>query len=62
MVLAVGRGGRDRDGGRIEMDVKVGDRVLFAKYAGIEVKFDGKKICIMRESDVLGVVKYADLG
>lgn len=56
-VLAVGAGRRDEDGERIEMDVKVGDRVLFAKYAGTEIKIDGKKLLIMKESDILGIVE-----
>ncbi len=55
-VLAAGQGRRDDDGDRIEMDVKVGDRVLFAKYAGTEIKLDGKKLLIMKESDILGVI------
>ena len=56
-VLAAGEGRRDDDGKRIPMDVKVGDNVLFAKYAGTEIKLDGKKLLIMKESDVLGVVE-----
>lgn len=56
-VLAVGEGRRDDDGARIPMDVKVGDRVLFAKYAGTEIKIDGKKLLIMKESDILGIVE-----
>ena len=56
-VLAAGAGRLDDDGKRIQMDVKVGDKVLFAKYAGTEVKLDGKKLLIMKESDVLGVVE-----
>jgi len=56
-VLAVGAGARKDDGSRIEMDVKVGDRVLYAKYAGTEVKLDGTKHLILRESDVLAVVE-----
>ena len=56
-VLAAGAGRRDDDGKRIEMDVKVGDQVLFAKYAGTEIKLDGKKLLIMKESDILGVVE-----
>ncbi len=56
-VLAVGEGRRDEDGERIPMDVKVGDRVLFAKYAGTEIKIDGKKLLIMKESDILGIVE-----
>ncbi len=55
-VLAVGSGRRDEDGKRIEMDVKVGNRVLFAKYAGSEIKLDGKKLLIMKESDILAIV------
>lgn len=56
-VLAVGAGRYDEDGERIPMDVKVGDKVLFAKYAGTEIKLDGKKVLIMKESDILGVVE-----
>lgn len=55
-VLAVGEGRRDEDGERIPMDVKAGDRVLFAKYAGTEIKIDGKKLLIMKEGDILGIV------
>ncbi|MCB9453178.1 MAG: co-chaperone GroES [Anaerolineaceae bacterium] len=55
-VLAVGEGRRDDDGKRIPMDVKTGDRVLFAKYAGTEIKLDGKKLLIMKESDILAIV------
>jgi chaperonin GroES len=57
MILAAGPGERDDDGKRIEMDVKVGDKVLFAKYAGTELKLDGKKLLILRETDLLGIVK-----
>jgi chaperonin GroES len=57
MILAVGPGERDEEGKRIAMDVKVGDKVLFAKYSGTEIKMDGKKMLIMRESDLLGVVE-----
>jgi len=56
MILAAGPGERDDDGKRIEMDVKVGDKVLFAKYAGTELKLDGKKLLILRETDLLGIV------
>lgn len=56
VVLAVGPGGRKEDGTRIEMDVKVNDRVLYAKYAGTEIKIDGQKYLILRESDVLAIV------
>ena len=56
-VLAVGEGRRDDDGDRIAMDVKAGDLVLFAKYAGTEIKLEGKKLLIMKESDILGIVE-----
>ena len=56
-VLAAGAGRRDDDGKRIEMDVAVGNKVLFAKYAGTEIKLDGKKLLIMKESDILGIVE-----
>jgi chaperonin GroES len=55
-ILAVGPGSRDSDGNRQPLDVKVGDRVLFAKYAGTEVKHEGTKYLIMRESDILAIV------
>jgi len=57
MILAAGPGERDDDGKRIAMDVKVGDKVLFAKYAGTELKLDGKKLLILRETDLLGIVE-----
>lgn len=55
-VLAAGPGDRNDKGERVDMDVKVGDIVLFAKYSGTEVKMDGKKLLILRESDILGIV------
>jgi chaperonin GroES len=55
-VLAAGPGDRNDKGERIAMDVKAGDVVLFAKYSGTEVKMEGKKLLIMRESDLLGIV------
>ena len=56
-VLAVGPGERnEKTGDRIPMDVKAGDVVLFAKYSGTEVKIEGKKLLILRESDLLGIV------
>ena len=55
-VLAVGPGDRDDKGERVPMDVKVGDKVLFAKYSGTEVKMNGKKLLILRESDLLAIV------
>ena len=56
-VIAIGPGRRDDDGKRIAMDVSVGDRVLYAKYGGTEVKIDGKKLLILKESDVLAIVQ-----
>ena len=56
-ILAAGPGERDEDGERIPMEVQVGDRVLYAKYSGTEVKMDGKKLLILRESDILAVVE-----
>lgn len=55
-VLAAGPGDRNDKGERVEMDVKTGDLVLFAKYSGTEVKMGGKKLLILRESDILGIV------
>ena len=56
-VVAVGPGARD-DAGKIQpLDVKAGDRILFGKWSGTEVKIDGKDLLIMKESDVLGVVE-----
>jgi len=56
-VLSVGAGDRDDKGNRIAMDVKVGDTVLFAKYGGTEIKIDGKKLLILRESDLLAIIE-----
>lgn len=56
-VLAVGPGRRDDDGNRIAMDVAVGDSVLYAKYGGTEVKIDGKKLLILKESDILAIIE-----
>jgi chaperonin GroES len=56
-VLASGPGRRDDDGKRIEMDVEVGNTVLYAKYAGTEVKIDGKKLLILKESDILAIIE-----
>ena len=55
-VLAAGPGDRNDKGERVALDVKVGDVILFAKYSGTEVKIEGKKLLIMRESDLLGIV------
>jgi chaperonin GroES len=56
-ILAVGPGRRDDDGDRVDMDVAVGDVVLYAKYAGTEIKVDGKKLLILKESDVLAIIE-----
>lgn len=56
-VLAVGPGKRDDSGKIIQMDVKVGDRVLFGKYAGQTVKVDGQELLVMREEDIMGVLE-----
>ena len=55
-VIAVGPGARNEDGQRVEMDLKAGDRVLFGKWSGAEVKIDGEDLIIMKESDILGIV------
>jgi chaperonin GroES len=55
-VLAVGPGTRNDAGERVAMDVKVGDVVLYAKYGGTEIKLDGEKILVLRESDILAIV------
>ena len=55
-VIAVGPGARDEAGKRIEPDVKVGDRILFGKWSGSEVRLDGEDLLIMKESDILGVL------
>ncbi len=57
MILSVGPGDRDEDGKRIPMDVSVGDKVLFAKYSGTEIKMETKKLLILRESDILAIVE-----
>ncbi|MFH1446787.1 MAG: co-chaperone GroES [Chloroflexota bacterium] len=55
-VLSVGPGDRNDKGERVPMDVEKGDVVLFAKYSGTEIKYDGKKLLILRESDVLAIL------
>lgn len=55
-VVAVGPGARDEDGERIAMDVKAGDRILFGKWSGTEVKIGDEDMLIMKESDIMGVV------
>ena len=56
-VVAVGPGARNEDGARVAMDLKAGDRILFGKWSGTEVKIDGQDLLIMKESDVMGVIE-----
>jgi chaperonin GroES len=56
-VLSTGPGDRDDSGKRIALDCKTGDTVLFAKYSGTEIKIDGKKLLILRESDILAIIE-----
>ena len=58
-VVAIGPGGRDDNGKLIPIDVKVGDRVLFGKWSGTEVKIDGVEYLIMKESDIMGVIEQS---
>jgi chaperonin GroES len=55
-VVAVGAGARDENGKLVPLDVKAGDRVLFGKWSGTEVKIDGQDLLIMKESDIMGVI------
>jgi chaperonin GroES len=55
-IIAVGPGGRDESGKLIPVDVKTGDKVLFGKWSGTEVKIDGQELLIMKESDIMGVI------
>ncbi len=55
-IVAIGEGARDDDGDRIPLDVKAGDRVLFGKWSGTEVKIDGEDMLIMKESDIMGII------
>lgn len=56
-IVAVGAGARDEQGKIVPLDVKVGDRILFGKWSGTEVKIDGEDLLIMKESDVMGVIE-----
>ena len=56
-IVAVGPGGRDEAGKLIPIDLKVGDRVLFGKWSGTEVKIDGEDLVVMKESDIMGVIE-----
>jgi chaperonin GroES len=58
-VIAVGPGARDESGKLVPLDLKAGDRVLFGKWSGTEVKIDGEDLLIMKESDVMGVIEGA---
>ena len=56
-IIAVGPGARDEAGKLVPLDVKVGDRILFGKWSGTEVKIDGEDLLIMKESDVMGIIE-----
>ena len=58
-IVAVGPGARNEDGKQVALDIKKGDRVLFGKWSGTEVKIDGEELLIMKESDILGVLEGA---
>jgi len=61
-VIAIGPGGRDESGTLIPIDLKAGDRVLFGKWSGTEVKIDGVEYLIMKESDIMGVIEQTFAG
>jgi chaperonin GroES len=56
-VIAVGPGARDEKGNLVPLDVKVGDRILFGKWSGTEVKLDGEELLIMKETDIMGILE-----
>jgi len=56
-IIAVGAGARDESGKLVPLDVKAGDRILFGKWSGTEVKIDGEELLIMKESDIMGVIE-----
>lgn len=58
-IIAVGAGARDESGKIVALDVKAGDRILFGKWSGTEVKIDGEDLLIMKESDIMGVIEGA---
>jgi chaperonin GroES len=58
-IIAAGPGARNEQGQLVPLDVKAGDRVLFGKWSGTEVKIDGQDLLIMKESDLLGIVEYS---
>ena len=57
LIVAVGSGAKSEDGKVTPLDVKIGDKVLFGKWSGTEVKVDGEELCIMKESDIMGVIE-----
>ena len=61
-VLAVGPGSRDESGKLVPLDIKKGDKVLFGKWSGTEVKVDGEELLIMKESDIMGIIEGAAAG
>jgi chaperonin GroES len=61
-VVAVGPGARDENGKLVPVDVKAGDRVLFGKWSGTEVKIDGEELIIMKESDIMGILDITKAG
>jgi len=56
-IIAVGAGARDEAGKLVPLDVKAGDRILFGKWSGTEVKLDGEELLIMKESDIMGIIE-----
>jgi chaperonin GroES len=58
-IIAAGPGARNEQGQLVPLDVKIGDRALFGKWSGTEVKIDGQDLLIMKESDLLGIVEYS---
>ena len=61
-VIAVGPGARDESGKQVALDVKAGDRILFGKWSGTEVKIEGQEFLIMKESDIMGVIEGTTAG
>ncbi|MDA0820127.1 MAG: co-chaperone GroES [Proteobacteria bacterium] len=55
-IVSVGEGARDDSGNRVALDVKAGDRILFGKWSGTEVKLDGEDLLIMKENDIMGII------
>ncbi|UVK49634.1 co-chaperone GroES (plasmid) [Mesorhizobium sp. AR02] len=60
-IIAVGSGARDEAGKLVPLDVKAGDRILFGKWSGTEVKLDGEDLLIMKESDIMGIILTAEI-